>query len=150
MARQKVPLIILGGRVRKPPKLPPGSGDRHPLSGCKGIDIRLAGRTLIAHLLERLRNSGAFEPIFVAGPADAYSDSEVEVIDTDAGFGQNIQTAMQAVVGRLPGSKVAVTTCDILPEVSELEALVDDYWQTAPSDLWFPLILAGEERQRGA
>jgi hypothetical protein len=67
-ARRTIPLIILGGSDRKPAALPPQGRDLHPLSGCKGIDVRLAGRCLIEHLADRLRRSGAFEPIWVAGP----------------------------------------------------------------------------------
>lgn len=142
-AHPKIPLIILGGSDRTPADLPPAGRDKHPISGCKGIDIRLAGRCLIDHLVERLQSAGGFDPIWVAGPAEAYRQASVtlRVINTDRSFGENIQAALETVLETHAGSEVGVITCDILPDVGELRLLLENYWQEAPSDLWFPVIV---------
>lgn len=152
MHRSPVPLIVLGGSDRKPAALPPGGEDRHPLSGCKGIDIRIGERSLIDHLVERMRGTGAFDPIFVAGPRKAYrlARSDFEIVDTDGGFGENIQAGLEAVLARHEAGLVGFTTCDILPEEAELKLLLDDYHAGPRSDLWFPLILAGSGERLGA
>ena len=149
---RRIPLIILGGSDREPAALPPQGRDLHPLSGCKGIDVRLGGRCLIEHLVDRMRRTGVFDPIWVAGPAAAYrrAAASVEVIDTDRGFGENIRTGLETVMRACPGTVVGFTTCDILPDPVELDALLDDYHRGAPSDLWFPLILADEGEELGA
>jgi hypothetical protein len=147
-----IPLIILGGSDRRPAALPPEGRDLHPLSGCKGIDVRLGGRCLIELLADRLRESGAFDPIWVAGPAAVYRGAAVpvDVIDTDGGFGANIQAGLETVMRSCPGSVVGFATCDILPDPAELDGMIEDYRRGAPSDLWFPLILADGEQQLGA
>ena len=53
--RRTIPLIVLGGSDRRPTTLPPQGSGFHPLSGCKGLDVRLGGRCLIEHLVDRLR-----------------------------------------------------------------------------------------------
>ncbi|HVR29307.1 MAG TPA: NTP transferase domain-containing protein [Thermoanaerobaculia bacterium] len=151
-ASRTIPLIILGGSDLTPAALPPQGRDLHPLSGCKGIDVRLDGRCLIEHLIDRLRESGAFGPVWVAGPAAAYrrAAASIEVIDTDRGFGENIRVGLETVVQSCPQSVVAFTTCDILPEPAELERVLEDYHRGAPCDLWFPLILTDEGEALGA
>jgi hypothetical protein len=151
-ARRPIPLIILGGSDREPAALPPQGRDLHPLSGCKGVDIRIGGRCLVEHLAGRLRASGAFDPIRIAGPAAAYQRAgiSIEVIDTDGGFGENIQAGLEAVMRSSPGSLVAFVTCDILPDPVELEAMLDDFERGGPADLWFPLILTTEGEGLGA
>ena len=49
---------------------------------------------------------------------------------------------------RCPGSPIAVTVCDILPEAEELRALMADYDAHRPLDFWVPLIQAPERRER--
>jgi hypothetical protein len=151
-ARRSIPLIILGGSDRKPAALPPQGSGLHPLSGCKGIDVRLGGRCLIEHLVDRMRATGVFDPILVAGPAEVYrrSTPDLEVIDTDGGFGGNIRASLEAVTRTYPGRDVGFTTCDILPDPGDLEMMLDDFWRGEPSDLWFPLILTGSDEPLGA
>ena len=145
--REKLPLIILAGGIDKPTVLPEGGADKSPLLGAKGIDIKLGGRPLIDHLIERLQASGGFGPIWIAGPIAAYGPSRLncEVIDTSGTLGQNLEFAMAHVRREHPESQLGITTCDILPEVEELQALLDDYWDHAPSDFWFPLIRVPED-----
>jgi MobA-like NTP transferase domain len=151
-ARRTIPLIILGGSDRKPVALPPQGRDLHPLSGCKSLDVRIGGRCLIEHLVDRMRSTGVFDPIWVAGPAAAYRRlaSSIEVIDTDRDFGGNIRVSLETVMRSCPGRDIGITTCDILPDPAELEALLDDYFRAGATDLWFPLILAGEGEALGA
>jgi hypothetical protein len=146
-ARHPIPLVILGGSDRRPAALPPQGRDLHPLSGCKALDIRFGGRCLIEHLVDRLRSTGAFAPIWVAGPAASYqrSGAQVDVIDTDLDFGGNIRAGLETVMRKCPGLEIGFSTCDILPDRADLDAVLADYWNGDPSDLWFPLILTEEE-----
>jgi hypothetical protein len=110
------------------------------------MDLRIGGRPIIDLLLERIHESGCFDPVFIAGPARIYGDSRggAQVIDTDSTFGGNIEASVMAVAPRSPDGIVAVTTCDILPEGDELRRLMEDYYRHAPLDFWAPLILAPE------
>lgn len=146
MTRQKIPLLILGGGDRKPAQLPPTGRGKHPLTGCKGVDLRIDGRCIVDILIERLAASGAFEPFYVVGPAEAYRAAGISatLIDSDAGVGRNIKAGIEAVRERHPGQPMAISTCDILPDPSELGPLLTEYFDNAPSDLWFPIIRAPE------
>lgn len=145
-----LPLVVLAGSDPRPGSLPELGADLHPLEGPKGMALKIQGRPLIDLLIERLRASGCFEPIFIAGPTAVYGQQrlECEVIDTDSTFGRNIRAAVETVVPRCPGRSIAVTSCDILPEVEELHRLMEDYYHHAPLDFWFPVILAPEERRQ--
>ncbi|MBZ0111014.1 MAG: nucleotidyltransferase family protein [Thermoanaerobaculia bacterium] len=139
---ETLPLIILAGGIDKPPVLPEGGEGKRPLSGAKGIDIKLGGRPLIDLLIERLQASGGFGPIWIAGPVSAYGASRLgcEVIDTNESLGRNVERSMRHVSRTCKGLPLAITTCDILPEIDELNALLAEYRAHAPSDFWFPLI----------
>ncbi len=141
---EKIPLIILAGSAKKAETIP--DEDSHRLYGPKGLKIRLAGRPLIDVVIERFRQCGAFDPIFIAGPANRYGTQRdtATVIDTDADFGRNIRAALESVVARLSPGATMFTTCDVIPDPAELEALVDDYRSHAPLDFWFPLIRVPE------
>jgi hypothetical protein len=144
-----LPLIVLAGSDRQPVSLPEDVVGLHPLRGYKGVDIEIAGRSLIDLLIDRLEQSASFTRLFVAGPARIYGEARgtAEVIDTDSTFGGNIEAALAHVVAECPGSPIAVTTCDILPEIEELHSLLEDYYANSPLDFWFPLILAPEKTQ---
>jgi hypothetical protein len=148
MVERPIPIIILGGSDRRRVRLPAEGQDKHPLSGYKGVDLRVGGRPVLAMVVERLEASGAFAPVYLAGPAEVYRPIETRavVIDTNASFGRNIAAAMREVAARHPGSPVAFTTCDILPEVEHLRSVMADYARRAPCDLWFPLIRAPRDR----
>ncbi len=141
---EKIPLIILAGSAKKAETIP--DEDSHRLYGPKGLKIRLAGRPLIDVVIERFRQCGAFDPIFIAGPANRYGTQRdtATVIDTDADFGRNIRAALESVVARLSPGATMFTTCDVIPDPAELAALVDDYRSHAPLDFWFPLIRVPE------
>ncbi len=142
----KIPLIILGGSAKKAETI--ADADSHRLYGPKGLKIQLAGRPLIDVIVERFRQCGAFDPIFIAGPANRYGPERgpAMVIDTDADFGRNIRAALESVVARLSPGAAMFSTCDVIPELDELQALVDDYRSHAPLDFWFPLIRVPEDR----
>ncbi len=147
--RRPIPLIVLAGSDPHPVILPESGAGLHPLKGPKGIQLKIGGRPLIDLLIERLEVSGHFAPIFIAGPASVYGESRgrVTVIDTHGSFGRNVENAVEAVARVCPSRPVALTTCDILPEVEELHSLMEDYYQHAPLDFWFPAILAPEREQ---
>lgn len=148
---ETVPIIILGGSDRKPGTLPDAVTDKHPLTGYKGSDLHVDGRPLIRLIVERLVACGAFAPIHVVGPATAYAGvlpAEAQLIDANGTFGENIRISMERVRRAHPGRPVAFTTCDILPEVDTLRAVMDDYARHAPCDLWFPLIRVPADRSR--
>lgn len=147
----RVPLIVLAGSDQLPGRVPEGS-TVHPLGGAKALDIELGGRPLIDHVLERLRNTDAFDPVFIAGPRSRFGDSRdgAEVIDTNASIGGNIRTAVETVEARFPGSTIGISTCDILPVPSELEVAIADWRASGERPFWFPSILAPDEVRLGA
>jgi hypothetical protein len=67
-----LPLVILGGSDRRAAALPEAAAGKHPLTGYKGVDVRLGGRPLVEVVAERFLASGAFEPVYVAGPEAVY------------------------------------------------------------------------------
>jgi len=148
-----IPLIILGGSDRRPGELPPAGQGLHPLGGYKGVDIEIAGRPLIAHVIERLRTCSVFDPISIAGPRSVYSAAVpgVSIVDVDGSVGHNIRIALQAVRQSYPSGPVAFTACDVVPEPAELARVTDDYRSGRRCDLWFPLIrVPADHRQLGA
>ena len=145
-----VPLVVLGGGDARPSTLPEAGAQFHPLRGPKGLALEIQGRPIIDILIERLQASGCFDPIFIAGPASLYGSERLgcPVIDTDSTFGDNIKAAVETLVIECPGQSIAITTCDILPEVEELHRLMEDYYHHLPLDFWFPAILAPKEDQQ--
>ena len=145
-----LPLAVLAGSDPEPSVLPESGAGLHPLRGSKSIYLEIDGRPLIDVLIERLKESGCFDPIFIAGPVREFGQSRgpVKVIDTDGTFGDNMKAAMEHMVVECPGQDLAISTCDILPDVEELHELMDDYYQHSPLDCWFPLILTPERTQQ--
>ncbi len=119
------------------------------MAGIKGIDVKIGGRPLIEVVIERLRQVDAFDPIYVAGPGHAYRSLRDGVsVDTDGGFGRNIQVGVETA-RRLHGDgPLAVTTCDIVPDPDELRAVVEDYREHCPLDFFFPMIRAPRDPER--
>jgi hypothetical protein len=149
MAERPIPIIVMGGSDRRRVRLPAEGQDKHPLSGYKGVDLRIGGRPVLAIVVERLEASGAFAPIYLAGPAAVYGSLETRaaLIDTNASFGRNVVTALGEVGSRHPGTPVAFATCDILPDVEHLRSAMADWSRRTPCDLWFPLIRAPRDRK---
>jgi hypothetical protein len=148
MADPRLPLIVLGGSDRKSTRLPDDVRDKHPLSGYKGVDIRIGGRPMVETIVELVIACGRFEPVYVVGPSKVYEKVRFDatMIDANGTFGQNIQTSLEHVRAIHPGSPLAFITCDVLPEGGSLMALMAHYDSHAPCDLWFPLVVAPEDR----
>lgn len=151
-SRRPIPLVILGGSDPQPVQLPESGAGKHPLVGPKGLQVEVAGEPLIDRLIGRLRQVDLLAPIYIAGPQRLYGASRrgVEVIDTDGSFGENARRAVEGVEARHPGAPIAMTACDILPDLDELRAVLGDFQEHRPLDFWFPLILAPERRRLGA
>ncbi len=148
-----LPLVILGGRDRATSnRLPDGGGDRHLLHGYKTVDVRIGDRPLIAVHLERLQATGAFDPIYLVGPADLYRPLNlgIELIDSDGSFGDNLRASVNgAMAGRSRGH-LAVITGDILSEPSELDCALKDLAEHFPCDYWMPQVPVPDDlRQLG-
>ena len=134
-----VPLIILGGRGRPSAGLPTGAGGQRILQGYKAAELRVAGRPLIEELVERLRATGGFDPIYLVGPSQVYeacSLEDVRLIDIDSDFGRNIRAATTRVMSEVDRQPVAYATADILPEADDLERALADFRQSSPTDFW--------------
>ena len=149
MTSKSVPLIVLGGSDRHPAYMPPGGHSKHPLAGIKGVDVKIGDRPLIEVVIERIRQADAFDPIYVAGPGHAYrSLGDGISIDTDGGFGRNIQVGVETA-RRLHGDgPLAITTCDIIPDPGEMRAVVEDFWGHSPLDFFFPIVAAPRNPER--
>ena len=134
-----LPVAILGGSDRRPGPLPAASG-LHPLNQYKGIALKVGGRPLVAHLVERLAAAG-FGPVSIAGPARIYAPLELaaELVDTDRDVAANLRAAVEHHGRRGPGP-MALLACDVLPTAQEL-ARVRDLWAESPrADLWLPFV----------
>lgn len=134
-----VPIIILGGRGRPSAGLPNEAEGQHLLSGYKAAELKIGGRPLIEELVERLRATGAFDPIYLVGPERVYAPcrlKDVRLVDADLDFGSNIRAATDRVMSDLPQQPVAYATADILPEADDLDRAVDDFRRASPCDFW--------------
>ncbi len=147
-SRERMPIIVLGGRDTRIGAMPAGVQDRHALAGYKGVAVRIAGRALIDCVIERLEQSGLFAPIYVAGPQSVYADHRrsATVIDVTGSVDETIRAGVEGVTREHPGVPLAVTTCDVLPEVETLERLMAQYRAAAPCDGFLPMIRAPEDR----
>lgn len=149
MQSDRIPLVVLGGSDRTAAVMPSGGGDQHPLTGYKGADIRIDGRSLVELVLDGVLASGCFAPVWVAGPRRAYNGlrGPAELIDTDGSFGDNIRASLESVRRLCPGSPVAFLTCDVLPKPEALQRLIADYIAHVPCDLWFAVVRTPPDRQ---
>jgi len=145
-----IPIIILAGSDGRPSELPRGANVGKSLSGLKGADITIDGLPLVCNVARRIRATRSFGPIYVAGPARIYRSicPDVELIDTNADFGTNIDRALRIVRARHPEDPVAFITCDILPEAETLDAMAEDFHSAYPCDLWFPVVRVPEDPQQ--
>lgn len=148
-----LPLVILGGSDRRAAALPESAAGKHPLTGYKGVDVRLGGRPLVAVVAERFLASGTFGPVYVAGPEAAYRGVAMPatVIPTDGSLGRNVSAALDRMRALHPGQRVAISTCDILPDPADLRRVSDRLAADPPADVWFPLVsLEGVRDSLGA
>ncbi|MDX1503903.1 MAG: NTP transferase domain-containing protein, partial [Thermoanaerobaculia bacterium] len=117
----------------------PGQKDR--ISGPKGVTLLVEGRPLIDLVVERFAASGGFGRLLIAGPGRYYGERRgpAEVVDTDREFAANIRAGMEAARKYSPEA-VCFTTCDLLPDVDEVQRVMEDYYRHAPLAFWFPAI----------
>lgn len=140
MTIEPFPLVILGGRDRRRSVLPADGQDKHPLRGYKAVDTRIGNQTLIEELTARLRATGVFNPIYIAGPHHVYEPlgMDVRLIETDGELGENLRAALEAVATDGWSDLVGFTTCDILPTAADLRVVLDDLEHLPRFDFWFP------------
>jgi hypothetical protein len=138
-AASALPLVILAGAAKDDETVAASGAESARLRGPKGLTLRIGERPLIDEVIDRFRGCGAFDPLYVAGPASLYGASRggAAVIDTDLDFAGNLRRSLEAV---RPRKRVAFTTCDVIPEPADLETLITDYRAHAPLDYWFPLM----------
>lgn len=144
-----IPILILGGSDPRPASLPDAGSDKHALSGYKGRDLSIHGRPMIQVLVERLKESGGFDPIYVAGPEEVYRGiPHLKIVDTAGSLGKNLRTGLERLRIAHPGSYIGITTCDILPEPDCLQTFLEQSRAHMPFDVWFPLIRIPENREQ--
>lgn len=148
----KLPLLILGGRDRRGTVLPEEGRDKQPLKGYKGADLLIGGRPLVEVAIERWHATGAFDPIYIAGPARVYDPLGLDavVVDTDGELGDNLRAGNERIEADHGECQLAVTTCDILPDPGELAAAVEDLRRHQPLDFWMPLCPVPDPAALGA
>ena len=137
-----IPIVILAGSDGRPAALPAAGRALHALSGYKGVDLRLEGRPIIVHVVERLLATGCFCPVYVAGPLRLYGDVglNAEVIDVDEGVAANVRAAVDVVSTRHPGVPLAFTVCDVLPDGPTLAKVMDLFERFSPCDIFYPVV----------
>lgn len=145
-----IPIVVLAGSDRRPAVLPESGRDEHPLAGYKGVDVLIAGRPLIAGLVERLRAVGEFDPIYVVGPAAAFDcvRRSVRLVDSDGTLGQNLRSGLESAQAAHPEGAIAFVTCDVLPDVETVRRLMASWRGLGPCDLWFPMVEAPADAGR--
>lgn len=145
--RSPLPIIVLGGRDARAGAMPAGVHDKHALAGYKGVAVRIGGRVLIECVVERLEQSGLFDPIYIAGPQSVYADHRrsATVIDVTGAIDETIRAALKGASRGHPGLPLVLTTCDVLPEVETLARLMAHYRHSAPCDAFLPMIRAPED-----
>ena len=133
-----LPLILLAGCDRRDGAPPEARHDLHMLRGYKAKELTIGGRPLIVCLLERLRDCGGLDPIFVAGPAHLYEglDPEVRLVDTDGDFSENVRAGLEAAAAVGCEGLVGVMTSDLLPDPAELRTALEDIERHRPLDFW--------------
>ncbi|MFD2095164.1 hypothetical protein ACFSJ3_04145 [Corallincola platygyrae] len=139
---QPIPVVILGGKDQRPAKLPDEVEDKRALSAYKGMAIRIDGQPIISLIIQRLRASKAFGPIYIAGPSDIYQPVSdlAHIIDTDGQLDENVDNALQTMALFHPDRAIAFFACDVLPTPENLVELVKLYRETGRSDIFFPLV----------
>jgi hypothetical protein len=146
-----IPLTILGGSDRVAGRLPASGAGLHPLADYKGVAIRIEGRPLAAHLVERLNAAEGFGPVAIAGPRRVYGPLGLgaEVIDTDGTVDRNLRAAVEHHLARGARSgeagPLAILACDVLPAPGDLAGLRARYEQD-PASLWLPFVRVPAQR----
>jgi len=136
---RSIPLVILAGSGGQPARLPESGSALHPLTEYKGAALRVRGRPLIEHLVERVGATEGFGPVTVTGPRRVYGPLGLaaEVLDSDGSVAANLRASIDHCA---PGDgPMAVMACDVLPTAEELGALRRLY-ERGPSSFWLPFV----------
>ena len=143
-APERLPIIVLGGRDPRVSEMPEGVEGLHPLAGYKGVAVHMGGRALIESVVHRLVESGQFEPVYIAGPQSVYADhcTGARIVDVAGAIDATVRAGIEAVSSAHPGVPMAVTTCDVLPDVDTLGQVMAEYRRMAPCDGFLPMIRA--------
>lgn len=133
----KMPLVILAGRDVKG-SAPHGGGQS--LRGFKAIETFVGGVTMLEALVGRMRATGVFDPIVIAGPSAVYEPLglDVRLVDTDSTFSGNLKAGIDSLMAERPIDEIAVSTSDVLPSPDDLKTALDDYRAHRPLDFWMP------------
>jgi len=120
-----IPIVILAGSDLRRAPVPSQARHLEFVVAYKGAELRPGGRPLISHLVERVRASAGFGPVYVAGPRRIYEPLvDCPVIDTDGHLGENILAAVDCVRGHHgAASPLGLLACDVLPRPSEIAAM---------------------------
>jgi len=127
--------------------------DDDMLTGFKGMLPLPDGRVLVAELIDRYRRSGRFLDPVLVGPAQVYHDASLqcEIVDCDGSIAETLQTAMQVVEHRFGNeSPVGMTTCDVLPDVAELQELLATGYDPVRECVFWGQLIEAQPAQMGA
>lgn len=140
-----IPIVVLAGASATPATAAGG----HVLAGYKGVAVHVGGRTLIEALVGRLEDSRQFGTIYVAGPEYVYAPHRggAALIDVTGSVDDTLRAGIEhvrRVHGAIP---LALTSCDVLPEVETVARVMTLYRQSAPCDGFLPMVRAPEEAE---
>lgn len=140
-----LPILILAGSDQRPGPVGPGLTADAMLSGYKGALALPSGRCLAAELVERLRQSGKFADPLLIGPLSIYERLvDCEVIDVTGTLDRTLSRVMRLLQERFPPDQpVAISTCDILPTVEEINQIMESgYGPHAECHFWWQIVTA--------
>ena len=145
----QIPIVIMGGadkpekqkRIRKWHK----RNNKNTITGYKLARLRLNGKSLGQNLVERLKESGYFNEIYIVGPKRIY-EKEVDlnmchIINTDFSIGENIINSLEYIVNNHGRDiQFAIMFGDHLPEVSEIKQLMHELKPKLNLDFIYELV----------
>ncbi len=140
-----LPIYILGGSDSRPGPVPKGLDGARMLRGCKGAIELPSGRCLAQELILRIRASDRFMPPVIVGPRGIYEDLvDCPIVDVEGNLADTLAAVRAEIRQRSDLSQpIAFTTCDILPNSTEFQELIDTcYRPNASCSLWGQLVTA--------
>ena len=135
------PLVLLAGSDSRPARLTEAGRGYRPLTGHKAADLHIEGRPLVRCILDRLRDSGRFSDLYVAGPSRIYAGlvDGARLVDCSDRLEGNLRAAFEAVREDHPHGPIAFLASDILPDADTIRTVMDRYAEAAPCDVFFPV-----------
>lgn len=150
---ERLPLIVLAGSDQRQGSVPIGMQNDDMLAGFKGMLPLPDGRFLVAEIIERYRRSGRFLDPVLVGPAHIYDAQalQCEVVNSDGSIAETLQTAVQLIDQRFgSGTPVGMTTCDVLPSVTEIQELLSSHYDPVSDCVFWGQFIAAKPGQMGA